>query len=111
MKQSVLSRVWRQLSGRRRTSTDSQQAIFTEIVGTKAWGDVESVSGPGSTRARGADFRDELVALLDRWHVRSIVDAPCGDFNWMRDVLALRDLSYTGVDIVEDLILRNNDLY
>jgi hypothetical protein len=75
------------------------------------WGDAESVSGPGSTQARGADFQRELVALLDRFEVRSLVDAPCGDFNWMRNVLADRDLHYTGIDIVEELITRNVRLH
>ena len=49
----------------------------------------------------------ELIALFDRLAVRSIVDAPCGDFNWMRHVLAHRDLSYAGVDIVDALIAAN----
>jgi len=65
------------------------------------------VSGPGSTQARGGDFRPALIALLDAYDIRSIVDAPCGDFNWMRGVLADRDLDYTGVDIVEALIANN----
>jgi hypothetical protein len=45
--------------------------------------------------------------VIDRWGVRTILDAPCGDFNWMRDVLAERDVFYTGVDIVDELIARN----
>ena len=36
------------------------------------------------------------------------LDVPCGDFNWMRHVLAQREIDYTGVDIVEDLIITNN---
>lgn len=76
-----------------------------------AWGDQESVSGPGSTHARAADFQADLAALLDARQVRSMVDAPCGDFNWMREVLAGRDLTYTGVDIVEALIAGNARRY
>jgi hypothetical protein len=94
-----------------RQTSQSLQATFTAIFQANGWGDAESVSGPGSTESRGEDFRQELVALLDAWQVRSIVDAPCGDFNWMRHVLADRllppPLSYTGIDIVEDLIARN----
>lgn len=90
-----------------RNSSQSQQATFTAIFQARAWGDGESVSGPGSSRARGDDFRDDLLALLDAWQIRSIVDAPCGDFNWMRQVLADRPLIYTGIDIVEDLIAHN----
>jgi hypothetical protein len=92
---------------RSHTPSRAQQATFTRIFTSNAWQNEESVSGHGSTHARGADFRPALIALLDRYAVRSIVDAPCGDFNWMRDVLAERDLSYTGVDIVEALIANN----
>ncbi len=93
------------------SSSRSLQETFTAIFQANGWGDAESVSGPGSTESRGEDFRQELVAVLDACQVRSIVDAPCGDFNWMRHVLADRrlptPLSYTGIDIVEDLITRN----
>jgi hypothetical protein len=105
------SRLRRLLPIRRRTSTSSQKTTFTGIFSTNVWGDPESVSGPGSSQARGRDFQDDLIALFDRWHVRSMLDAPCGDFNWMRHVLADRQLSYTGVDIVEELIERNKHLH
>jgi hypothetical protein len=93
--------------GRRRASSARQRATFTAIFRQNAWGNSESVSGPGSTQARGADFQHELLALLERFTIRAIVDAPCGDFNWMQSVLADRDVQYTGIDIVEELIAEN----
>jgi len=93
------------------SSSRAQRATFTRIFDTNAWLNAESVSGPGSTKARGADFRAALVALLDDRGVTSIVDAPCGDFNWMQDVLDVRHLSYTGVDIVAALIAENGRRY
>jgi SAM-dependent methyltransferase len=93
------------------SSSRSQRATFTRIFDTNAWLNAESVSGPGSTKARGADFRAALVALLDDRGVTSVVDAPCGDFNWMQDVLDARHLSYTGVDIVAALIAENARRY
>jgi hypothetical protein len=104
---SWLSRLRQRLTAGRRNSSASQQATFTGIFANNAWQDAESASGPGSTRARGADFRPALVALLDAYGIGSVLDAPCGDFNWMRDVLAERDLSYTGVDIVQALVDAN----
>ena len=101
---AALSRLVRRLTGRQGPSA---QATFTNIYKANAWQDAESVSGPGSTRARGADFRAGLISLIDAYGIRSIVDAPCGDFNWMQDVLAERDLLYTGVDVVEPLIQNN----
>jgi Methyltransferase domain len=96
---------------RLRTPSAAQQVTFTEIFRANAWGNAESVSGPGSTVARGSDFQVELISLLDGWNVRSVVDAPCGDFNWMRHVLAHRDLAYIGVDIVAELVAANSSLY
>jgi len=96
---------------RLRTSSAAQQVTFTEIFRANAWGNVESVSGPGSTVGRGSDFREALISLLDDRNVRSLVDAPCGDFNWMRHVLAHREMAYTGVDIVAELIAANSDLH
>jgi hypothetical protein len=106
-----MSRLMRSVLVRVRTSARAQQATFTRIFQRNAWGDPESVSGPGSTETRGRDFQDALVALLAEWDVRSVVDAPCGDFNWMRNVLAGRQLSYTGIDIVHDLIDRNQRVH
>lgn len=105
------SRLMRSIAKRLRSSSRSQQATFTEVFRANAWGGAESVSGPGSSQARGADFETELIALVDGWNVRSIVDAPCGDFNWMRNVLGQRHLSYTGVDIVEELIVGNTRVH
>ena len=102
-----MSRLKQLFTIRLRSSSRSQQATFTDIYRSNAWGNPESVSGPGSTVARGADFQDDLAALIDRWQIRSVVDAPCGDFNWMRHVLADRDLSYIGIDIVEALVEGN----
>ena len=40
----------------------------------------------------------------------SLLDAPCGDFNWMRHV-PLGGVSYTGADVVPELIARNRRDY
>ena len=58
------------------------ERIFTEIFRTRSWGNLESASGPGSTRERASQFLNELLDSLRRLGVRSLLDAPCGDFNW-----------------------------
>jgi hypothetical protein len=80
---TLLGRVVRRATIGRQTPSWWQRTTFTRTFTTNAWQDPESVSGPGSTRARGADFRPALLAMLDAYGIRSIVDAPCGDFNWM----------------------------
>ena len=45
--------------------------------------------------------------MARRLGVRTLVDAPCGDFVWMRE-LAPGFESYVGVDVVPELIAANN---
>jgi hypothetical protein len=62
----------------------------------------ETASGKGSTLHYTAGLRDWLPGLLRRLGVHRFLDAPCGDFNWMRTV-DLDGISYIGMDIVADL--------
>lgn len=86
------------------------EVIFSEIYENNLWGDPESVSGRGSTVRRTAVIRRELPALLAEFGVKSVLDAPCGDFNWLRQT-DLSAVHYTGADVVPDLISRNRTLY
>ena len=81
-------------------------AIFGDIYRRRAWGDGETVSGLGSTRARGADFSADLIELLRALNTRTLLDAPCGDFNWVAEV-ADSAPRYVGVDVVPELIDAN----
>lgn len=71
----------------------------------------ETRSGDASTLAATADLRPALGNWLRAQGIRSLVDAGCGDFNWMQAV----DLGglefYLGYDIVPELIARNQQLY
>jgi len=84
----------------------SAREIFRDIYHLNAWGSAESRSGSGSTLAYTAKLRKELPEFLKIHDVRSMVDIPCGDFNWMRRV----DLScshYTGLDVVPEIVANN----
>lgn len=48
--------------------------------------------------------------LLQELDVETLLDAACGDFNWMSHV-ELGPVSQIGVDVVPDLIDRNLRLY
>jgi 2-polyprenyl-3-methyl-5-hydroxy-6-metoxy-1,4-benzoquinol methylase len=84
--------------------------VFTDIYQRNLWGCAESMSGVGSSMERAAAFRDELIALLRELHVAVLLDAPCGDFNWMQSV-AENVHSYIGIDIVDELIASNQKRY
>lgn len=83
---------------------------FALFYAENRWGDDESVSGPGSNLARTAKLRRELPALLENIGARTLLDAPCGDFNWIQHT-QLGIEQYIGVDVVPDLITRNQKLY
>jgi len=65
----------------------------------------QKVDAPLQTADRGAAFRDELIALLRRLDTRVLLDAPCGDCNWIGPV-ADAVPRYVGVDVVPQLIER-----
>ena len=84
--------------------------IFSDIYHTNAWQDPESVSGRGSTLARTQIIMSQLPPLLQELNSQSLLDAACGDFNWMRHV-DLGAVRYIGIDVVPDLISRNQNLF
>ena len=47
-----------------------------------------------------------LPVLLKKYNVKTVVDAPCGDYNWILH-LDYRFEKYTGIDIVQKLIEKN----
>lgn len=83
---------------------------FTRIYKKNAWNSEESVSGPGSTLSLTENLRETLPALLKKWNIKSMLDAPCGDFNWMSKV-TLDNVTYTGADIVTEIIENNKIKY
>jgi hypothetical protein len=89
------------------------EEVFSSIYHRGSWtshDNVESLSGRGSTLWRTEALRRELPALIRRLKVDSLLDAACGDFNWLSTVeLPLR--RYHGVDVVEALIEENQRRY
>lgn len=63
----------------------------------------ETLSGPGSTLRYTEPLRALLPAVLANLGVRSLLDGPCGDFNWMKTV-PLAGIDYHGVDISSEVI-------
>jgi len=78
-------------------------SVFHSIIERKAWGSDESVSGHGSTVAATAILRRRLADVFARLRIKSLVDAPCGDMNWMRHLEYELD-HYIGIDLVPTLI-------
>jgi len=82
------------------------QRVFERIVESNLKVGDESVSGPGSCLAQTAEIRQRLPFLIAGLNIRSMLDAPCGDFNWLKHVrLDLEE--YIGGDIVPKLVEQN----
>ncbi len=80
---------------------------FTEVYCGNIWKGTESLSGTGSDLAQTANLRAILPTLMKQLAAKSIVDAPCGDLHWMKDIpWESLNIAYTGIDIVPDLVER-----
>ena len=84
----------------------SRKQAFEAIYKLNYWQDGESVSGPGSTLEATKQIRGSIEHVVRTYGIKSMLDAPCGDFNWMQHV-DLAEVDYTGGDIVDELIARN----
>lgn len=84
--------------------------VFTKIYRKRSWGGGSSVSGPGSENSQTDQITQKLPILLQTLGTKTLLDLPCGDFHWMQHV-KLNGIRYTGGDVVEELIQRNQLLY
>jgi hypothetical protein len=84
---------------------------FANIHSKNWWGSTESVSGYGSQLNRTVTIRHELPKWIAAAAIRSVFDAPCGDYNWMADITKASDVIYRGGDIVEEVVRSNNSQF
>ena len=84
--------------------------IFVKYYEINKWGNKESVSGSGSTLLATQYLIPDLELLLKKYNIKSMLDIPCGDFNWMSKV-NLSNIHYHGADIVDNLISENQEKY
>ena len=86
---------------------------FEEIYKKHLWGSYGGGSGVGSAILYTQSVRLILRHAIDELNITSMLDAPCGSFNWMP--LLLRNLTkpvrYHGVDVVESLITNAKQKY
>jgi hypothetical protein len=74
------------------------------------WRSNESFSGGGSHMNTTKSIRKTLPMFWEHYNIRTFLDVPCGDFNWMKDIKK-DNILYFGGDIVEELIEQNNQKY
>jgi hypothetical protein len=93
-------------------STELHRA-FEQAALNNLWGDLDSKSGPGSNLIQTRLIRKAIPELLKKYSIKTLLDAPCGDFYWMKDIIDKITATsfYTGADIVEQLVEVNKKNY
>ena len=88
----------------------SHAEMFASAYAAPVWGSAESRSGLGSELAATTVLRSYLPELFKRLDVKIFLDAPCGDWNWMKFV-DLAGVDYVGIDVVPDVIASNQQRF
>jgi hypothetical protein len=89
----------------------SRREVFASIYKNNYWGDAHT-SGQGSTLAATSITRSVIKKVVTDYKINSIVDVACGNLAWMPLVLdELDGVSYTGCDIVEDLVRQHENTF
>lgn len=83
---------------------NNAKEAFTHIYNNKTWvGHWETRDGYGSTLEYTVTIRETLPPLLKKYKIKSMLDASCGEFTWMRTV-DLTGVRYIGGEIVAEKI-------
>lgn len=88
----------------------AMQRVFTNIFENNLWKAWETRSGTGSTLKATIGLVPALAQFCEARNIRSLVDAGCGDCNWIAD-LAEQVGCYFGLDVVEPLTMQNARLH
>lgn len=106
----MLARLWRRIGGRSPSPAGGPEVdaaqLFTDFFRRNKWDGRQSLSGTGSDADQTRVIVRELPLLLRRLGVCRVLDVPCGDFAWMKQV-DLAGIEYLGADIVAPLIEAN----
>ena len=87
------------------------KVVFSNYWKQNHWGIEETKSGEGSTLLYTEQIRREIPVLLKRLNATRLLDAPCGDFHWFKEVELGRHIHYIGGDIVDEMIEGLNEKY
>ena len=93
--------------------------VFSSIYKSNYWNkgknfnpEIQSYSGPGSMP--NSIQTNTLIANLEKFflnnNIKNILDAPCGDCAWIERIFKI-DIHYTGIDIVNKLIIANKERF
>lgn len=98
-----------------------RKKVFTSIYKSNHWvqngsnlpNQCVSVSGHGSnTNTKQHELLvQNFTGIIKKYKINSILDMPCGDFLWIKEIIKQNQIKYLGIDIVDELIKNNLNLY
>lgn len=91
------------------SKVDNSSGVFTDIYDMNMWHEDESASGEGSTMEATKTVRKVLPQIIEQYQIQSMLDTPCGDYNWMKTID--KKCQYIGGDIVKEIIENNQKRY
>jgi hypothetical protein len=104
LENAALRRAFSVIKGKQKIMVEGDAAQrFTTIYESHSWVDDQSRSGGGSNLYATENIRKAIPGLFVKYAVRSVVDLPCGDFFWFKEMNLDLD-NYIGGDIVVPLI-------
>lgn len=115
---SFLSFILLLISNNQSSYAIDHKLIFNNFFEQNLWGDKESKSGSGSNLVQTKILQKELPLLCKKYNIECLIDAPCGDLNWMLYIID-EFKEYYGFDIVSKAIklcrkkveLKNNCIF
>ena len=82
----------------------------SKIYKKNLWKGQDSLSGEGSDAPHVGTISDALPGLFNEFNITTLLDIPCGDFFWMKNV-DLTGVEYFGADLVKPLVQENIKKY
>ena len=92
---------------------NNRKSAFQKIYDVHSWGGT-SRSGPGSDPDNIREYIKNMNKLISAYSVQglsSICEIGCGDWATTRHIEISKNLSYSGIDIVPELIASNQQAY
>jgi hypothetical protein len=84
-------------------------SVFTDIYERNYRDSQKSKSGSGSTLEATVSIREHLPLVITKYSINSMLDAPCGDYIWMKEVQ--KNCHYLEGDIVTEVVENNQKMY
>ena len=104
--------IWRKITKFYYSNLPLEKVFFNKYYNPKyTW--CRSDKGPscvGSDNYTTKILRSKLPIFIKKYKIKSILDAGCGDFYWMKNINLIK-INYYGLDIVSKLIEKNKKLY